>query len=38
LTAAEYYLSVSVHFLRVGFKREKLGKSKEITLGLRVFG
>jgi len=37
LTAAEYYLSVSVHFFRESFKRGKLGKSEEVTLGLRVF-
>jgi len=36
-----YYLSVSARFQRKrereSFKRGKLGKSKEVTLGLRVF-
>jgi len=35
-----YYLSVSAHFLRErreNFKRRKLGKSKEATLGFRDF-
>jgi len=37
LIVTGHYLSVSVHFLRESFKREKLGKSKEVTLWLRVF-
>ena len=37
LTVVEYYLSVLVQFLKVSLKREKLGKSKEVTLRLRVF-
>ncbi|RHN56637.1 hypothetical protein MtrunA17_Chr5g0431611 [Medicago truncatula] len=40
LSVTVYYLSVSSHFLRKrreNFKRGKLGKSKEVTLGLRVF-
>jgi len=37
LTVAGYYLSVLVQILKERFKREKLGKSKEVTLGLRVF-
>lgn len=36
LIATKYYLSVSVHFLRESFKREKLEKSKEVNLGLSV--
>jgi len=37
LKVAGYCLSVFVQFLKESFKREKLGKSKEVTLGLRVF-
>jgi len=35
-----YYLSVLAHYLRErreNFKRRKLGKSKEVTLGFRDF-
>jgi len=37
LTVAGYYLSVYVQILMRSLKREKHGKSKEVTLGLRVF-
>jgi len=37
LTAKDCYISVSVHIMKGSLKREKLGKSKEVTLGLRVF-
>ena len=37
LTAEDCYISVSVQILRESFKRGKLAKSKEVTLGLMVF-
>jgi len=33
----QYYLSVSVQILKESLKREKLGFTKEVTLGLSVF-
>jgi len=38
LSVFEHYLSIHCLFFEKGFKREKLEKSKEVTLWLKVFG